>query len=314
MWQQVVFPSSPEEAAAILSSSGGRARVLGGGTDLIPLHRDGRASEPILVDVTRIPGFCCIRQEGESLVLGGAVTHAQAAQSPLLRRSAAVLSAACAAVGSPQIRNVATLSGNIVNAQPAADGALALIALDAQAEIRSAQGCRCVPVADLYEGVGRSRVDSIRELICAIRIRALRTDRQEASAVERLSMRRALALPMVNVAVSLSVDNGRFSWIRSAVGPVAQTPFRPYALERQAAGAPVTDRTIAAFAHQVSLEVHPRDSALRGSAEYRSAMVEVLLRRAITRAAKTALQGGESLGNLEDEPERRGCGVSNPRL
>ena len=135
MWQEYLFPSSVEEALAMLAGREERARLVAGGTDLIIELTEGRRAADCLVDITRIPELGKITLEDGMIVLGANVTHRQAAESPLVREQATVLAQACQAVGSLQIRNVGTLGGNVVNAMPAADGSIALLALEAEAEI-----------------------------------------------------------------------------------------------------------------------------------------------------------------------------------
>ena len=157
MRQEYLFPSSVEEALAMLAAHEGRARLMAGGTDLVIELTEGRRATDCLVDITRIPELGKITLEDGMIVLGANVTHRQASESPLVRERAAVLAEACQAVGSLQIRNVATLGGNVVNAMPAADGSTALLALEAEAEIADGTGRKWVPLGDLFAGPGVSR-------------------------------------------------------------------------------------------------------------------------------------------------------------
>lgn len=296
MWNQYVISPSVGSAVETLKQANGDALIIAGGTDVVPQYRDHKLETPILVDITRIPDLNRIEEQNGEILIGAAVTHAQAAGSPLIQKYAAALAQGCAIVGSPQIRNQGTLAGNIVNAQPAADGAIALIALDAKARITSADGQRIVPVYELYEGIGKSRVNSRRELIEQISFHALDPQRGQASAVERLSPRKALSLPMVNVAVSLGLSGDRIDWVRIAIGPVAVTPYRPSSLEQQAHGLPAGENVFAELAQACARQVNPRSSRLRGSSDYRKAMVGVLVQRALVRAWKQAIAGME--GNV----------------
>jgi len=154
-----VIPSSIEEALATLASLRGEGRVIAGGTDLVIQLRRGRGSFECLVDITRIPGLDEIRMEDSHVLLGAAVTFSQIEGSALVREKACVLAEAASQVGSPQIRNVGTLAGNIVNAQPAADGSIALLALDAKVEIANLTGRQWVPVTTLHLARGRDLRD-----------------------------------------------------------------------------------------------------------------------------------------------------------
>ena len=283
-WQAYLFPSSVDEALAMLADHHGQAQIIAGGTDLVLQARRGKCPATAMVDVTRIPGLDRIEERDGYVVLGAQVTHARAARSPLIRQRAGVLAAACSAVGGPQIRNVGTLVGNVVNALPAADSAVALFSLDAELEVADATGSQWQPIADLYEGVGLCTVDPCAQMVTAIRFRPL--PEHAGSAFERLAKRRALSLPILNAAVVVELDGDRFRRARIAVGPVAPTPFRATAAEESLAGQLAVPETIAQAARLAARDAQPRDSLLRGGQEYRTDMVAVLVRRALTRAAK----------------------------
>lgn len=276
-----LFPTSPEECLRMLAAHQG-ARIIAGGTDLMVDIKDRRVEPRVLVDITRIPGVDLIAEEGENIILGGGVTHAQAAHSELVKEKLAALAQAAASVGSPQIRNVGTLAGNVVNAQPAADTAVALVALGAEAEIIGPGGTRRVPVEELYEGVGRSRVDSSRELLW--RFLVPKWGEGDTSAFVRLSPRRALSLPMLNVAVRLQVKDGRWQRVRICLAPVAPRPFLCREAAEVLVGAEVSPEKMLEAAKIAADLAQPRDSVLRGSREYRKEMVRVLVLRALEEA------------------------------
>ena len=224
------IPATIDEAVGLLREKQGRAIIIGGGTDLIPQFRSRSRLTEYLVDVTRIASMKTIEFSSGEIVIGGAVTHAEAVASPIVKQYARALALGCEAVGSPQIRQIATLSGNIVNAQPAADSAVPLIALDAQVHIIGVNGRRATPVAETFLGVGQSSIDSSCELIEKITISPLEALQGEASDFQRLACRKALSLPMVNAAVSLKLVGGRLDWIRIATAPMARYPLRLYEL------------------------------------------------------------------------------------
>jgi len=288
MWQEYLFPSSVEEALAILAERKGRARLMAGGTDLVIELTEGRRAADCLVDITRIPELDRIALEDGMIVLGANVTHRQAAESPLVREWATVLAQACQAVGSLQIRNVGTLGGNVVNAMPAADGTTALLALEAEAEIADGTGRKWVPLPDLFAGPGVSEVDSTREMLTALRFKAL--GEGQASALERIARRRALALPILICAVVVSLSEGgeEFESARIALGPVAPVPFRASQAEESLRGAPVSLETMARAGEIAMQESHPRTSLLRASREYREEVIKVLVRRGLERAVQAA--------------------------
>lgn len=284
MPQEYFIANSTEEALAILTARPG-ARIIAGGTDLVIHLKEEKRQVNTLVDVSRIPELKIIEEKDGEIILGGAVTHAEATTAKLIREKLPALAAAAAAVGSPQIRNVGTLGGNVVNAQPAADTAVALVALGAVATILGPAGERRVAVEELYEGVGRSKVDAGREILTRFTIPVW--GEGEGSAFKRLSPRRALSLPMLNTAVRVQVRGGRCTRARICIAPVAP---RPYLCDEAAAilvGAEPCPEVIARAAAAAREAARPRDSLLRGSGAYRKEMTAVLVGRALEEAFST---------------------------
>ena len=288
MCPDYVMPSTVEEALATLASLRGEGRLIAGGTDLVIQWQRGERTVRTLVDITAIRGLDEIRLDSSYLVVGAAATWTQIERSPLIRQRAAVLAAAAGQVGSPQIRNVGTIAGNVVNAQPAADGSIALLALDAEAEIANLTGRQWVPLAGLFVSPGVSRVDATSEMITSFRFRPQAP--RESSAYERRARRRALALPILNVAVRvLLTANGKsFRDARIAIGPVAPVPFRSIKAEEALRNQPINDETIADAIEAAVGESKPRSSLLRASKEYRRELIAVLVRRALLRAIQAA--------------------------
>jgi len=284
MWDAYLVASSVEEALGQLAQLGDSGRFIAGGTDLVLQAERGQCSARAVVDVTRIHGLGEIREENGYVVIGAAATHAQITASPLIRTSAPLLAQACASIGGPQIRNVGTLAGNVVNALPAADGAVALFALDAQVQIATLSGRAWVPIAELYQGVGECTLDPCAEMVTAIRFHSLGAS--AGCAFQRLARRRALALPIVNAAVVVRLHEATVSDARIAVGPVAPTPFRAAAAELALIGSVPTAALVTQAAKLAARDAQPRSSLLRGTATYRTAMVEVLVRRALTTALR----------------------------
>ncbi|HNR95899.1 MAG TPA: FAD binding domain-containing protein [Anaerolineae bacterium] len=287
-FDEYVTPASVEESVAMLASLRGAGRVIAGGTDLVIQlqHKERKAS--CLVDVTGIPGLAEIRREDSFIIVGAATTFAQLEQSPIVRRGAPVLAEAASWVGSPQIRNVGTLGGNVVNAQPAADGSIALLALDAEAEIANLTGRQWVPLDSLFVSPGVSRIDATAEMITAFRFRPQAA--WEGSAFERLARRRALSLPLINVGVrvQLSAERTHVRRVRISIGPVAPVPFRAGAAEKLLQSRPLDEATIREASEVAAREGNPRSSLLRASKEYRIELVRTLTERALSRAIQAA--------------------------
>lgn len=288
MWQAYEMPTSVEEALETLSRYEGQAQIIAGGTDLVIELQEGKHSVQCLVDVTGIPGLAQIERQAEWLVIGANVTFRQVKESPLLREQARVLSEAAATVGALQIQTVATLAGNLVSSLPAADGSVALLCLDAEAEVAGPQGRSWRPIGELFLGPGKSAIDPTREMITAIRFP--QPAGRHGSAWERIGRRRALVLPILNCAVSvgLSDEDQRFQWARIALGPVAPVPFRARETEAFLAGNPVSQEIMAQAAEIAASEAKPRTSLLRASKEYRVKVLKVLVRQGLERAVEQA--------------------------
>jgi carbon-monoxide dehydrogenase medium subunit len=239
-----------------------------------------------LVDISRITELRLIELEGDEIRIGSGATHFEVASSPLIQKRAMLLAEAAFAVGSPQIRNQGTLTGNIVNAQPAADTAVALFSLNAKVEIANTDGIKTVPIENLYQGIGVSRIDSTAEIVTAIQFQYLKDN--QGSAFQRLAQRKALALPMLSVAAVVTLNNTHFDEARITLAPVASLPLRSRKAEAALTGAPIGPESIGKAAELAASEAQPRDSALRGTTEYRLEMVKVLARRALTQAIQRA--------------------------
>ena len=288
MWEEYVSPRSIKEALEILQSYKGQARIIAGGTDLILELKEQPRKAKCLVDIGEIEALKQIEQDEGHIRIGAGVTHSQVASSMLIQKEATVLADAASAVGSPQIRNQGTVVGNVLSAQPAADTAVALLALEAEAEVATASGTRFVPIEDLYEGIGISKVNSTAEIVTGVRFKSLGSN--QGSAFERLAQRKALALPMLNVAVVVTTRECQFEEAKIVVAPVAPTPFRSKGAEVVLQGTPISPESIKQAAEAAAAEAQPRDSALRGSAEYRKKMVKVLVKRALEQATERARQ------------------------
>ncbi len=284
MWDHYLVARSVTDALQKLASFGGEARLIAGGTDLVLQAQRGQCPSRAMVDVTRISGLDQIEEQDGFIVIGAAVTHAQVAACALIQTRAALLAQACGSVGSPQIRNVATLAGNVVNALPAADGAVALFALDAEVNVCTLDGCEWLPIGELYESVGVCTIDPCIQMVTALRFKPLTAGM--GSDFQRLARRRALVLPILNAGVAVDVRDGVFAAARIAVGPVAPTPFRAVEAEQFLIGKPVEPATIAQAARLAMAAARPRSSTLRGSKEYRTAMVEVWVKRALENAVR----------------------------
>ena len=286
--QHYLQPKTLEEALHILQGYSGRARVIAGGTDVIPQLRKRDVELEALVDITGLPDMANIEQDGDKIILGGLVTHAQVASSQLIKDRAGLLSEGAGSVGSPQIRNIATVAGNLISGQPAADTSIPLLALDAMVTIASGKGQRAVPLTEFFLDLGKTVLDPGKEILTKIEFQSL--GKAQGGAFLRLSKRKALSLPMLVCAVKVTVNRNKdaISEAAIALGPVAPTPFRDRHTEDALKGAPINLATLADAAEGASAYCSPRDSLLRGSCDYRQEMVKVFVKRGLVWALDQA--------------------------
>ena len=290
LWNEYYLPASVDEAVTLLSRYDGRARVVAGGTDLILDLQQGN-EHPIaaLIDVTRIVGLNEIREEDGCITIGASVTHNQIVESALLQQKATALVEASYVVGGPQVRNVATIGGNVAHALPAADGTTALNALEAEVEVASFSKRRWIPFTALFLGPGKSAIDSTREVLTALRFKA--TGDHEASASSRIMRPQGVALPIMNFSVKVRVINNRLEQVALAVAHVAPTPFRCQQTEAFLTGKPATSESSEAAVAVLLNECKPRTSPHRATAEYRKEVLPVLLRRTLSKAIERVATG-----------------------
>jgi CO/xanthine dehydrogenase FAD-binding subunit len=281
-------PRSAAEALEILAAHHGDARIIAGGTDLLPDIRQDKKRARCLVDITQIPGFDSIAIENEYIVIGAAVTFSELRRHPYLQTHVHALAEAAAAVGAADIQNAATWVGNLAQAMPAADGATVALALEAEIQVQDADGECWLPVTRLFAGPGRSTVDSTRQLITRIRFRI--PGRRWGTAWRRIGRRDSLVLPILNCAVKLEVSDGQIAQAAIALGPVAPIPFRATAAEQFLLGREPSESVFAHAARIAQEASNPRSSSARASREYRLAVLPELVREALSVAATRANQ------------------------
>jgi carbon-monoxide dehydrogenase medium subunit len=287
-WNQYILAHSYQDVFQALSAASGPARLVAGGTDLLlEIQQGHQAPVDTLVDVSSIPELNVLEIRGSELFIGAAVPVSQVTESPLVIAHARAVSEACGLIGGPQVRNTATLGGNVAHALPAADGMISLVAMDAQAEIASPQGLRRVPILSLFRGPGQSTLDPKNELLVGFYL-ALRAA-GEASAFNRVMRPQGVALPILNLAVWLSRAGELIRDVRISVGPAGPTPQRARPVEDYLKGK-VWDEETLRCARQVWRDaMRFRSSPARATAEYRyhlsGHLLEDVLRMAWQRAA-----------------------------
>lgn len=294
LWQNYLRPRDLEAALEALRSASGATRVVAGGTDLLLDLLQGReASLHTLVDISSIPELNEIRFESDHILVGAAAPLRRVIEDAGLRREAAALVEACELIGGPQVRTVATLGGNVAHALPAADGTIALLALDAQASLASAHGIRWMPLLELFAGPGRPSFDPAREILVAFRLPRLGP--QESSAFERVMRPQGVAIAILNLAIWLRASAvGTMEDIRIAVGPAGPCPLRAHQTEAVLRGRTPDDEALRLATAALRSEATFRTSPHRATTEYRDHLAEVLLGRTLRKAWAAGARRGAS--------------------
>ena len=273
-------PQQLEELLAILAEKKEKAKMLAGGTDLVIALQEGELDYDYIVALHKIPELKGITLSGDTIVIGAMTTHTEVERSPLIRANALLLAQAAAAVGSPQIRNVGTLGGNICNASPAADTVPALIVLDASVKIVSNGSEREMPLEDLFLGMGKTKLGG-DEVIKEISFKALPDG--AGSIFVKLARRNALAISRISVA-AIVTSNEYVTDCRIAMGAVAPNPFRVRSAEQAWLGRSVTadnlDICVEAAFQEISATLGQRASAI-----YKKRAGKALVRRALSLAS-----------------------------
>jgi len=273
-------PTSVGEAVELATRFGGDGRFLAGGTDLLIQMRRGQLAPRHVLSLHRVPGLDAIEAD-HAITLGALVTHRRLERVPQFRGPLQALIEGAEVVGGHQIRNVATVGGNIVNASPAADVVPVLLVLDAEVICLGPDGERSWPLEAFASAPGATARQP-HELVT--RVRFPRPDPHSATAFLKAGRRRAMEISLVCVAVRLTLDADRERCLdaRIALGAVAPTTLRAHAAERSLQGRPVTDEALHGAGRVAAGECRPITD-VRASARYRALLAATLVERALAR-------------------------------
>ncbi|MEM7539762.1 MAG: FAD binding domain-containing protein [Chloroflexota bacterium] len=297
-------PTSIDEALQLRAHYGNQARLIAGGTDLlIELDRGTRQTDT-LIDLTRIPNLSNIWKEDGQIHLGALVTHNQCVASPLLVEKAFPLVRACWEVGAPQIRNRATVVGNVVTASPANDTIVPLMALDATVTLQSAaRGRRVVPLSQFI--MGFRQVDlADDEMVMCVSFAPL--SENAAGTFIKLGLRRAQAISVISVAAIIEQVDGVVAKAAISLGAVSPVIVRATVAEQSLVGQPLTEERIVQAA-TLALDVATPIDDVRSSADYRRGMVDTL----VARILRQIRDGEARSGWVENPVLLQGQSISN---
>jgi carbon-monoxide dehydrogenase medium subunit len=309
-------PQTLEEALSLLNQHGKKAKLIAGGTDVIVLIKQKAMMPEVLISLRGIPGLNQIRYDGV-LKIGAMVTHRDIEKSEVIRKEFSALGDAADVLGSIQIRNVATIGGNICTAAPSADTATPLLVLGTQVNIKSLSEEKTLPIEGFFTGPGETilkKGEMVTELIIPKPLP------NTGSAYWKLQRRLALDLPILGVSVLLSLDKGTVSCsdmlcttspissilhtmekdeltckeIRIALGVAAPTPMRALKAENLMRGKKISDELLEEVANTASAEAQPRDS-IRGEAWYRKDLIRVLVKRMAMKSIERVVRPEETV-------------------
>jgi len=309
-------PKTIEETLTLLVRYGEKAKLVAGGTDVIVMIKQKKMSPDILISLQGIPGLNEIKYNG-FLSIGPMVTHRMIEKSELIKKDFSALADAVSWLGSIQIRNVATIGGNICTAAPSADTATPLLVLGTQVKIKGLKEERTIPIEEFFKGPGET-VLKTGEMIKELNIPKLLPN--TGSAYYKLQRRLALDLPILGVSVLLSLDKNKVTCsdmlcttspissilhkmeedqivckeVRIALGVAAPTPMRAIKAEGLLRGKKLSDELLEEAAETVAKEAQPRDS-IRGEAWYRRDMIRVLVKRMAMKSIERVIQPEETV-------------------
>ncbi len=305
-------PATIQEALGLMEQFPGDAVFIAGGTDVMVLMRQKKLKPKALISLRNLEELA----RKDELTIGAGVTHREIQQDDSIRERFSALHDAVCGLGSTQIRNLATIGGNICNAAPSADTACPLLVLDAEAVLVGAKGeRRVVLVDDFFVGPGTTVLQK-GEILKEFTVPGFREN--TGSAYIRQTRRNAVDLPIVGIAARVTVNKSdlrckdiicvtsrsselltyfadeelRCEDIRIAIGAAAPRPIRARKAEEALKGQVISDKTVAAAARIAASESAPRDD-MRGEAWYRREMVEVLVRRAVMKSLDRVLRPDE---------------------
>jgi aerobic carbon-monoxide dehydrogenase medium subunit len=282
---EMILPGSVKDVVQALGQHDGAAKLVAGGTDLLPQLKNHLLKPGVVVDLLGVAALRELTQEGGGLRIGAAVTARELERDARLQKPAyRGIAESGALIGSVQVRHLATVGGNICNAAPSADMIPPLLALDAQALIAGSRGERTVPLRDFITGV-RKTVLAPDELLVALTIPD--PGAQSGGAYLRHTPRRELDIAVVGVGSQVTLAGGVCRKARIALAAVAPTPVHATAAERALEGQTLTAQKIEEAA-TLAVEAARPISDQRGSAEFRRHLVRVLTRRTLTTALARA--------------------------
>ena len=285
-WDAHTVPEATE-----LLAQNPQLRIIAGGTDVLIKMHHGQFAEAELLSIRGIKSLQSIRQlEDGTILIGALATFSQIFNDPVIQANIPVLGEAAISMGGPQIRNIATMGGNICNGATSADSASTLFALNASLRLESSAGERLVPIREFYLGPGKVDLKP-GELLTEFVISAEEYQGFGGHYI-KFATRKAMDIATLGVSAMCRVDGNTLAEVRIGLGVAGPTPLRCVEAEEFAQGQEITAATLAEIGKLAVKSTKARTS-WRASKEYREHLVEELTQRALKTAIVRA--GGEEL-------------------
>ncbi|MBM6820266.1 MULTISPECIES: xanthine dehydrogenase subunit XdhB [Clostridia] len=274
--KEIKEPKSLDEALKVLDSNT-KLKIISGGTDvLIKLHH-GKFNDAELLSIKNLDTLRDIKVlEDNTISIGANVTFSDIFRSEVINNNIPILSEAAVSMGGPQIRNMATIGGNICNGAVSADSAPALFSLNAELKLKSLNNERIVKITEFYDGPGKVKIQR-NEILTEILIKEENYKNKRGRYI-KFANRKALDISMLGVALLYEIEDNSFKDLRISLGVASPTPIRCKNAENFAIGKGVTNEVINKVAELAKMDSNPRNS-WRGSRDYRLHLISTLIKR-----------------------------------
>lgn len=274
-----LIPKNLDEAVSLFESHEGHSAYIAGGTDVLIKIKERKLLPDYLVSLKHIlsPDKPQLNEDTKELYISAFITHRTLEESTLIQRSYPILHDAVQNIGSVQVRNTATIGGNLVNAVPSADGAIPLVTMDATVNIYGTKGMRSVDLIHFFLGPGQTVLEK-GEILTEIVVPPMLP--RTGCAYVKFGRRKAMELPLLGVGMLLSFDDDQRTCVKARIGlgVAAPTPMRAFSAERYLKGKEINEQTLTEAGKIAADEARVRDS-IRGVAWYRRELVGVLVKR-----------------------------------
>ena len=277
-------PTTIAEAASLLEKYGDKAKILAGGTDLIPHMKQRKVDADHVISIKKVPGLASIKETSKGIEIGANTTLRAIELSSLIQEKIPLLSEAAATVGSVQIRNLGTVGGNICNASPSADMATPLLALDTIVHVYNKDGNKDYTLEEFFHGRGEVKLEP-GELLTGMTVPI--PPKSAGMAFEKVGWT-DFDIATVNVATVLTLKEGKIDYCRVTLGACSPAPTRVYQAETILVGEEPTPELFDQALYLVAACVEPRETWRRAPPEYRRRASQALAVDALNRSIEKA--------------------------